>query len=108
MTTQHTPGPWEYNSADLGMVRVFRGMPGTGLSQAIADIEICPEKEANARLIAEAGTVATECGLSPRELLAQRDELLEALESTVFELGQDGRFNTDDIKRTISKTRGQV
>lgn len=36
--------------------------------------------EADANLIAEAGTVANETGLTPRELLKQRDELLEALE----------------------------
>jgi hypothetical protein len=36
--------------------------------------------EANARLIAEAGTVASEYGLTPRELLEQRNEMLEVLE----------------------------
>jgi hypothetical protein len=34
------------------------------------------ELEANANLIAEAGTVYHETGLTPREILAQRDELL--------------------------------
>ena len=37
------------------------------------------EEAANAILIAEAGTVANECGVMPKELLQQRDELLEAL-----------------------------
>lgn len=37
------------------------------------------ESEANARLIAEAGNVTNETGLTPRELLNQRNELLEAL-----------------------------
>jgi hypothetical protein len=37
------------------------------------------ELEANANLIAEAGTVYHETGLTPREILAQRDELLAAI-----------------------------
>ena len=37
------------------------------------------EAEANAHLIAEAGTVYHETKLTPRQLLAQRDELLKAL-----------------------------
>lgn len=37
------------------------------------------EAEANALLISDAGTTANKCGLLPNELLAQRDELLEAL-----------------------------
>lgn len=37
------------------------------------------ESLANAKLIAEAGTVTNECGLTPRQLLEQRNELLSAL-----------------------------
>jgi hypothetical protein len=42
------------------------------------------ERAANARLIAEAGTVTTETGLTPRQLAEQRAELLAALESVLF------------------------
>lgn len=42
--------------------------------------EMTEECKANAQLIAEAGTVANECGKTPRELLEERNELLEALE----------------------------
>lgn len=38
--------------------------------------------EANAAFIAEAGTVAHETGLTPRQLADQRDELLAALKRT--------------------------
>ena len=38
------------------------------------------EQQSNAQLIAEAGTVANATGLTPRQLLEQRDSLLEALE----------------------------
>lgn len=41
------------------------------------------ELEANVALIAEAGNVANETGLSPRELLAQRNELLLLLEKGI-------------------------
>ena len=37
------------------------------------------EAEANAHIIAEAGTVYHETKLTPRQILAQRDELLKAL-----------------------------
>lgn len=37
------------------------------------------EMQAHADLIAEAGTVTNECGYTPRQLLEQRNELLEAL-----------------------------
>lgn len=41
---------------------------------------IAVEAKANAELFAEAGTVATETGLTPRQLLQQRDELLGEVE----------------------------
>lgn len=39
------------------------------------------ERDANARLIAEAFTVADETGLTPRQLVEQRDALLAALKT---------------------------
>ena len=41
------------------------------------------EHRANAALIAEAGTVYHETGLTPREILAQRDELFAALDKAI-------------------------
>ena len=41
------------------------------------------EQEANAQLIADAGTTANKFGLLPSEILEQRDELLEALINVV-------------------------
>jgi hypothetical protein len=46
------------------------------------------ENEANAALIAEAGTVANETGLSPRQLADQRAELLAALDEICQEFAQ--------------------
>ena len=42
--------------------------------------------EANALLITEAGTVAHETGLTPRQLAEQRAELLEALQDLVAQV----------------------
>lgn len=39
--------------------------------------------EANAKLIAEAGTVTNESGYTPRELLEQRDEAMKVIEKVV-------------------------
>lgn len=51
----------------------------------------CPHQKgagkANARLIAEAGTVYHETNLTPRQLAAQRDELLGAIRLTINENG---------------------
>jgi hypothetical protein len=37
------------------------------------------ESKVNAKLISDAGTTASKCGLFPSEILAQRNEMLEAL-----------------------------
>lgn len=47
--------------------------------------------EANAELIADAGTTANKCGLFPSELLEQRDELLQAL-TRCKEIIRDSQF----------------
>ena len=63
------------------------------ISQSGEDIE---DNEANAKLIAEAGTVANETGKTPRQLADENRELLKALKSIVSEHG----FNTSSsVKR---------
>lgn len=44
------------------------------------------EQDANARLIADAGTTANKCGLLPSEILEQRDELRNALQECIRDL----------------------
>lgn len=91
----HTPGPWTVQispvrrtlcvmSADTWICGEFDN-PNTPLEGE--------EAQANARLIAEAGTVATETGLTPRQiaerhadLTKQRDELVAALKLAVFHI----------------------
>lgn len=51
----------------------------------IALVDFGAHQEDNANLIAEAGTVYHETGLTPRQLAEQRDELLEALKLCKFD-----------------------
>ena len=88
-TAKPTPGPWSAGGTadgdpdaivdpdgfELAYINQFASSHGNG------------EHEANAALIAEAGTVYHETGLSPREILAQRDELLERLDTLTLVVG---------------------
>jgi len=111
MTTQHTPGPWVSDGPYVQVIHT--PSVGNPFYKSVAETN-CPlitpdEATANARLIAEAGTVASECGLSPRELLAQRDELLGALEEIVgnWDQGFGASNKAEDMARaTIAKARG--
>lgn len=75
----HTPGPWKLKgevskyASGVDFVDV-----GTEV-QFIATVHGLSERQAraNAALIAEAGTVATETGMTPRQLVDSRTELLD-------------------------------
>lgn len=72
-----TPGPWIYLAGTSTCEKVL-GADG----KVVADGWWCrdvAEVDANSRLIANAGTVFHECGLSPRELLEGYRELRKAL-----------------------------
>ena len=59
--------------------------------------------KANADLICEAGNVANETGLTPRELLNQRNELLASLKSLLqmsIELGANPSYKTIQAAKT--------
>ena len=69
--------------------------------------------QANAELIADAGTTANKCQLLPSELLVQRDELLKSLieviefnEITFKRLGRDYTKMIDLAKTRINKSLG--
>lgn len=74
---KHTQGPWKYHEdvSPIGQYYV-RGANGEMIVSGPS-----LKNEADAKLIAEAGTVAHETGLTPRQLKDQRDELLEAFDS---------------------------
>jgi len=78
----HTPGPWLAKKHGVVVGGAFhRYTNGKAQSQvALATmgnaVENEAERDANAALIAEAGTVTTETGLTPRQLAEQRTKLL--------------------------------
>jgi len=76
---KHTPGPWIYTREDQQVhlpndhSKLIADIRGWGWIQKLPNAEEI--QDANGELIAEAGTVASECGLTPRQLLEQRDDL---------------------------------
>ena len=89
-----TPGPWtvlpEEDDRDYIRIRGVRlgerykianvHMPKLMTTDSLREREDA-ESRANARLIAEAGTVFHNTGLSPVQLVEQRDELMAALKA---------------------------
>lgn len=78
-----TAGPWRDNGCiiegpKMGLQIAQISYRAAGSNTGFA-AQTKSEAFANARLIAEAGTVLHETGLTPRELQKQRDELLAAL-----------------------------
>jgi hypothetical protein len=76
----HTKGTWSINDWPQGDAEIRLGAPGTPRIATVhlRDVSI-NEQHANARLIAEAGTVATETGKTPRQLADDRADLLQVL-----------------------------
>lgn len=69
-----TKGPWKIDYRFPGSYAIEPDVAWLGASLGRQE----GENLANAELIAEAGTIYHETGLTPREILAQRDELLRA------------------------------
>lgn len=105
-----TPGEWKVINATFG---TSGSQPVISTANETAKIAELPaltnaggkvniraeEIAANARLIAEAGTVTNETGKTPRQLLAQRDELLAALRGITDCFLPDSHEPTDDKRR---------
>lgn len=107
-----TPGPWTVSGLGGPWESTLRiRAPSWGL---VAQIGVDPgmphwdlQQRANAALIAEAGTVHHETGLTPRQLVEQRDALAAALAGldeaycrAGAPLSRDER--TEDRKRLIA------
>jgi hypothetical protein len=72
--------------------------------------QIKSEQEANAQLIAEAGTVTNETGKTPRELQKERDEVLAALRGLLdnrFVYENDHIIDLEKAKSIIAKIEGE-
>lgn len=85
-----TPGPWIHGNwlkklgggiDEAGWCEVWRVEADGGQSLPFVACKH-QDMQANAALIAEAGTVHHETGLTPRQLVEQRDALAEALLQT--------------------------
>lgn len=91
--TKHTPGPWKIKSGDSLAIQALNKDIAIVCAPLTTTVT---EKIANARLIAEAGTVATETGLTPRQLAEQWAELLDFVASIV-EMTEEGDINKQSI-----------
>ncbi len=98
--TQHEKG-WGWNGDVCAVFGVAIVIGATGEDPA----KDRSEKESKAELIAEAFNVATETGLTPRQLAEQRNELLEALESICFRWDTK---NTEKLEQAIEDARAAI
>ncbi|WP_182342676.1 hypothetical protein [Comamonas koreensis] len=115
-----TPGPWRYRLGDEWSQCVVTDdgeyPDGRPKSWTVASLNSRrDEKEDNARLIAEAGTVFHECGLSPRELLeavrekdARINELVDALRGITEMCEFHGDFSNGVTDPTGTIDEGNV
>lgn len=73
-----TPGEWDVATCKVGDEKVEWAVFHKDEHGELHRVARCGEGADDAEFIAESGTVANECGFTPRELLQQRDALLEA------------------------------
>lgn len=105
-----TAGPWAVfvgNANGRGLVRVEADLTSDDAGEHICSFPRGSKGEAHAALVAEAGTVAHETGLTPRQLAKQRDELLEALRGTEEAIdGWRQRLSASDLRLLSEDERG--
>lgn len=97
MSGAPTPGPWR----DMGQKRcVVHGPHGFLIDCNVpSTYPVSPaEQEANTAFVAEAGTVLHETGLTPRQLVDQRVELLAACRA-ILSAGHDHQMPFDDWQK---------
>ena len=93
-----TKGKWFYKSYDLQGGYIFSETEEFADNPHICKMADCQDKdwdeiEANANLIAEAGNVAQECGLMPRELLDAwkfANEVMDEARMLLLAIKQEG------------------
>lgn len=100
----HTKGEWKTYGRIIHAGQ-FNGGPDIALVIGGKPQE---EHEANANLIAEAGTVANETGLTPRQLATQREDLLEACKKLLYNAElMDLTVGVPEAKAAIRKAVGE-
>ena len=108
-----TKGGWEVlpNQRLSGLRKIVVKGKNT-ITLVATDFGSDDELEADAKLIADAGTTANKCGLLPSELLEQRNELLDALkrvEKSINEQDLNSRFGHTIlyVREAIIKAQGE-
>ena len=114
-----TPGPWKYSfeGSDPSWA-IVTGQGGaiianvnseTGPDAVSAPAMRQMPADANARLIAEVGTVYHETGLTPRELAEQREELRNACLAYLWHVNTtDGVACNSDVWRMMKAALAQT
>lgn len=95
-TGQHTQGEWEIRGNKIFIKGCFNSVATIHVQKNYEERTFKPivdiEAEANAKLIAEAGNVANQTGMTPMQILKQRNELLQALKDARAFLSINGLF----------------
>jgi hypothetical protein len=103
-----TPGDWWYDKGQLeneGFVIRDCGEAGIIVCSFVdPDHEWIEESEANAALIAEAGTVTNQTGRTPAELAALVRELRDWIKATIHLSGYSRELVA--MQKTIAKSEG--
>jgi hypothetical protein len=112
-TSKHafTAGPWDYfvgNANGRGLIRVEAAVSSDDAGEHICSFPRGPKGEAHAALVAEAGTVAHETGLTPRQLAERCKELEAALTFTQSDpcFVLLGSVTKDEVRAAIAKATG--
>lgn len=109
--TQDSGWPWDYKiSGALGRPALQYGLLTYSTKDTQSQANARPgnsEAHANARLFFEAGQVHHETGLTPRELAAQRAELLAALQG-VMDAPEGECFDWSRARAAIARAAGQA
>lgn len=99
--TKPTPGVWRFYTEPQPNGCPIVGANGLMICMLAHSVNYADQAEealANARLIAEVGTVHHETGLTPRQLLEQRDALESAL-SEMCEFFAPNAWGSSDNRR---------
>jgi hypothetical protein len=110
MESKYTPGPWEIIENGISMYgpnALSIAEDGDSLVAIIAESTFA---RANAHLIADAGTVAHETGMTPRQLAESHARLLAALETIEARLTRAARafFIGDKVSKLREALDGWI
>lgn len=92
-----TSGKWEFSETTGSDGRYEATVSSGAVTIAVLEDDL-EEHRGNGHLIAEAGTVANETGMTPRQLADERNELLDAVKKLAAIIGppEKDTWATDD------------